>query len=184
MREVQKLIIGVIAGFVLGIILINMISRLDSPQKISNLIGDQDSWTKIQIDAFAPDFILESISGEWIQLSELRGKVVIIIFWATWCGPCRVEMPAFQSRYESFSKELVVLAINEQDTLEDIREFMEELGLSFYALIDVDGSAHRDYVVRGFPTTFLVDAEGILQIQHIGVMTENQLDDYLAEVGL
>jgi len=105
-------------------------------------------------------------------------------FWANWCGPCRLEMPVFQSRFEQFSKDLIILAINEQDTREDIHAFMADLGLTFDTLLDNDDDVHRQYLVRGIPTSYLVDAEGILRIQHVGLMTEKQLDDYLFEVGI
>jgi peroxiredoxin len=184
MREARNLVIGVLGGFLIGIVVIYFIARLRSPQKISDLIGEEGASIKVQVDAIAPDFELESLSGEWIRLSELNGKVVLINFWATWCGPCRVEMPAFQSRYEHFSEDLVILAINEHDTPDEMQTFIDESGFTFNVLYDVDGTVHREYLVRGFPTSFLVDADGKLRIQHIGMMTETQLDDYLAEVGL
>ena len=183
-RKARYLVIGVIAGFLIGMVIIYRVARLRTPQTISGLTGGPGPTTKMQIDALAPDFELESLTGEKIQLAGLSGKIVLINFWATWCGPCSLEMPAFQSRYERFSEELVILAVNEHDTLEDIRGFMDELGLTFDAMLDIGGQVHRQYLVRGFPTSYLVDAEGILQVQHIGVMTEGQLDDYLAEVGL
>lgn len=184
MNKAGNLVFGVILGFLIGMAIIYGVARLRFPQKISDLTSGPDAAAKIQIDAPAPDFVLESLSGEQIHLAELTGKVALINFWTTWCGPCRLEMPAFQSRQERFSKNLVILAVNEQDTPEDMGIFMDELGLSFDALLDVDGLVHRQYLVRGFPTSFLVDADGILKVQHIGVMTERQLDDYLAEVGL
>jgi peroxiredoxin len=184
MREARNLVIGVLAGFVIGIVVINFIVRLRSPQKISDLIGVEGASTEVQIDAIAPDFELESLSGEWIKLSELNGKVVLINFWATWCSPCRVEIPAFQSRLELFSEDLVILAINEHDTPNEMQTFIDELGFTFDVLYDIDGVVHREYLVRGFPTSYLVDADGKLRIQHVGVMTETQLDDYLSEVGL
>jgi peroxiredoxin len=93
-------------------------------------------------------------------------------------------MPAFQSRLEKYSDDLVILAVNGQDIPEDMIAFMNELGLTFNALSDIDGEVHRQYRVRGLPTSFLVDKEGLLRVQHIGVMTEVQLDEYLFNVGL
>jgi thiol-disulfide isomerase/thioredoxin len=184
MREGKNLVIGVIAGFLFGMLILNVITGLKSPHKISELVGDSDPSNPIQINTPAPDFELESLSGEKIKLSKFHGRVVLINFWTTWCGPCRIEMPVFQSMYEQHQNELVILAINEQDSSEEIRTFMNELGLTFNALLDSNGIVHKAYFVRGFPTSYIVDSKGKLLVQHIGVMTKEQLDDYLDEVGL
>ena len=108
----------------------------------------------------------------------------MINFWATWCGPCRLEMPAFQSRANRFPDDIVILAINEQDSPGVIRAYMLDLNLTLDVLLDTEGDVHRQYLVRGFPTTFLVDREGILRVQHVGVMTDEQLDVYIKDLGL
>jgi peroxiredoxin len=131
----------------------------------------------------APDFLLTNTHGEQVRLSELRGQPILINFWATWCAPCRIEMPAIQARYEAYEdRGLIVLGVDFDEPLEDVQAFGEQLGLSFDLLLDPGGEVQGLYRVRGYPTSFFVGRDGIIQVQHIGVMTEGQLDDYLAQI--
>jgi len=184
MKNANSLVGGVILGFLAGMLLLQGFSRVQFFQKVGQFSRDLVDPPPLVVDAAAPDFILANLADEPIQLENLRGKVVLINFWATWCGPCRLEMPALQSRYEKFSNDLAILAVNEQDKPEEIQAFMEELNLTFDVLLDTSGEVHQIYQVRGFPTTYLVDPSGFLRVQHVGVMSENQLDRYLEKVGL
>jgi DsbE subfamily thiol:disulfide oxidoreductase len=183
-KRVSTLIAGAIFGFVLGIVAITVLSRWQTNPSIRTLIKDPEASSKIQIDAPAPDFNLNNLDGQGIRLSDLQGKVVIINFWATWCGPCRVEMPLLQERFEKYSDQLVVLAINSQDTVENATEFVQEFDLTFDILLDSKGEVHQKYFVRGFPTTFLVDSEGVLRIQHVGILNGKQIDGFLEDLGM
>ena len=119
----------------------------------------------------APDFTLETLDGESVTLSELRGKAVLLNFWATWCPPCRAEMPAFQQAYSDYKdKDFVILAVNAtlQDNLGDIADFTEEFGLSFPIPLYVEGEANRLYQVQSLPTSFFIDKEGIISEVVIG----------------
>jgi cytochrome c biogenesis protein CcmG, thiol:disulfide interchange protein DsbE len=119
----------------------------------------------------APDFTLETLDGERVTLSDLRGKVVLLNFWATWCPPCRAEMPAFQETYIEYEDEdFVILAVNAttQDSLEDITAFIAEYGLSFPIVLDIEGEANRLYQVQSLPTSFFIDEEGIISEVVIG----------------
>ena len=137
------------------------------------------------LEARAPDFSLQTTAGETVQLVELRGQPVLVNFWATWCGPCRIEMPAIQARYEMFEDDgLVVLAVNFDESRESVLAYGQELGLSFPLLLDPGGEVQRLYRNRSYPTSFFIDPDGIIQAHHIGVMTESQLDQNLAKVGL
>jgi len=136
------------------------------------------------VDAPAPDFTLETVDGETIRLSEMQGKVVALNFWATWCGPCRLEMPDLQDRAELFPDQLVVLGVNFAETAEEVAAFREEVGIDFPLLLDPEGDVQRLYRVLGYPTTFFIDEQGTIRAQHIGLMSGGQLDDYLEEMGL
>jgi len=179
MNQITKLVSGVIIGFIIGIFFIFIISRFKSTHLISDLVETSEDSRKIQLGSSAPDFNLVSITGDEIRLSDFSGSAVIINFWATWCVPCKVEMPIFQSRFENNRGELIVLAVNSQDSLESIRSYAKELNLSFQILLDSENDVQKRYMVRGFPTTFVVDPDGILRVQHIGIITEKQLDGYL-----
>ncbi|MCU0489114.1 MAG: TlpA family protein disulfide reductase [Anaerolineales bacterium] len=119
----------------------------------------------------APDFELPSASGEIVRVTELRGKPVMLNVWASWCGPCRAEMPAMQRVYENYqSQGLEILAVNStsQDTRQDALAFVESLGLRFPILFDDEGQVARLYQVNALPTTFFIDAQGIIQDVIIG----------------
>ncbi len=132
----------------------------------------------------APDFSLQTPDGETYRLSDLRGRAVLINFWATWCGPCRVEMPLLQERYTRYSPNLIVLGVDNNEPAEMVADFQIELGLTFPLLVDPGAEVNQLYRVRGYPSSYFIDAQGVVRVVHIGVMTERQLDDYLAQVGI
>jgi peroxiredoxin len=135
--------------------------------------------------SLAPDFTLTTINGDSVSLNQYRGKTVLVNFWATWCGPCRIEMPAIQSRFEQFRDEgLVVLAVDFDESQEVVAAFRDEFDLTFELLLDPGAEVQRLYRNRSYPTSFFIDPQGVIQVQHIGVMTEGQLDNYLEQLGL
>jgi peroxiredoxin len=137
------------------------------------------------VGAPAPDFTLSDVTGNEVALSKLKGQVVLINFWATWCGPCRVEMPAIQRRSEAFKEEgFTVLAVNFDEPLTEVSAFAHSLNLTFTVLLDPGGVVNDLYHARGYPSTFIVDRSGVIKQLHIGLMTEKQLDGYLANLGL
>ena len=133
----------------------------------------------------APDLALETLDGQTVRLSELRGRVVLLNFWATWCVPCRAEMPEIQSAYETNrARGFEVLAINLQERPDEIRPFLSELGLTFPVLLDRDGAVARQYLARALPASYLVDREGIIRYGRIGTLSHEVLAEQLRNVGL
>ena len=119
----------------------------------------------------APDFTLKTLEGKTLRLSELQGKKVVLInFWATWCPPCRVEMPTLQTIYSDYKgKGLEILAVNiEPDANQEIREFTKELRLTFPVLLDPDMKVTRNYRVFGVPVSMLIDHQGIVRARDFG----------------
>ena len=137
-----------------------------------------------EIGAMAPEFSLTNTAGEEVSLSGHRGQVVLINFWATWCPPCLQEMPGIDARNQQYQDELVVLAVNNDEAEARVTAFKEELNLSFEPLLDPGGKTGMLYQVRAFPTSVFVNEHGIIQFVHIGLMTESQIDFYLAQMGL
>ena len=109
----------------------------------------------------APDFSLPNLTGKKTRLRDFRGKVVFLNFFATWCGPCREEMPAMEQLHRTYKdKGLVVLAVDIQESANDVRAFTQELKLSFPALLDRDGSVASTYAIRPVPATYLIGRDG------------------------
>ena len=135
----------------------------------------------------APDFALRSLDGQVIRLSELRGHTVLVNFWATWCGPCRAEMPDLQAVYEQHKDDLVLLAVNVEGTSAEeaqrlARDFRDELGLTFPILLDSpDGAVFHQYKLKGLPDSFFVDRDGILREVSFGPMSRGTILKKLAD---
>ena len=109
----------------------------------------------------ALDFTLKNLQGSEVSLNDLEGKVVFLNFWATWCGPCREEMPSMEKLWQKFKEEaFVILAVDLQEKEEEVNSFMNDYGLTFQALLDSKGEVGSMYAVRAIPTTFLIDPEG------------------------
>lgn len=129
-----------------------------------------------------PDFTLESLDGEKITLSELANQPIVINFWATWCDPCKEEMPLFEAVYSENSG-IVVLGINYNEPANIIRRFVEERGITFPILLDADGKLAERFQVFGFPTTYFIDRDGILRGIYVGQLNEQLILSYLEEIG-
>lgn len=109
----------------------------------------------------APDFSLPDLGGKKIRLKDFRGKVVFLNFFATWCVPCRLEMPAMERLYRTYKdRGLVVLAVDIRESAKTVRAFTQELKLSFPAVLDEDGSVAYTYSIRPVPATYLIGHDG------------------------
>ncbi len=125
-----------------------------------------------QVGKLAPDFKLQNLDGQSVSLSDFRGKPVLINFWASWCGPCRAEMPYIQQIYEEWSdKGLVILAVDIGESHATVERFMESYGLSFMVLLDTNENVALQYNIRGIPATFLIDKDGIIQVVKVGAFS-------------
>jgi peroxiredoxin len=130
------------------------------------------------------DFTLKDLSGKSWTFSELRGKVVLVNFWATWCPPCRKEMPDLETLYERFgSKGLVVLGISDEEAAK-VEPFIRERKVSFPVLLDPGRKVNDLFVVEGIPKSFVYDREGKLVAQSIDMRTQKQFLEMLGEAGL
>ncbi len=112
----------------------------------------------------APDFTLQDLNGQTYTLSELRGHPVLLNFWATWCPPCRAEMPAIGQVYQdNQSHGLIVLAVTADDSLAEARQFAQEYALPFPVLVDASADVARAYNINSLPTSFFIKPDGVIQ---------------------
>jgi peroxiredoxin len=131
-----------------------------------------------------PEFTLTDLAGKSWTFSELRGKVVLVNFWATWCPPCRKEMPDLEALYGRFAaKGFVVLGISDEET-DKVAPFIREHRVSFPVLLDPGRKVHEMFVVEGIPKSFVYDREGKLVAQSIDMRTQKQFLEMLAKAGL
>ncbi len=120
----------------------------------------------------APDFALTTADGETVRLSELRGQPLVLNFWATWCGPCRAEMPALLRLEEEHAGRARVIGVNQGESAETITAFANELNVDYPLLLDPGHAINRQYGVRGLPTTLFIDADGVIRDQIVGAASE------------
>jgi cytochrome c biogenesis protein CcmG, thiol:disulfide interchange protein DsbE len=146
-----------------------------------------DTSRPLELDREAPDFVLDTPDGEF-RLSEARGEVVIVNFWATWCGPCLFEMPTFQklhhTRAESDGLRVIAVNLTSADSREGALQYVSDLGLTFEIAFDYTGAVADHYGVHSLPATFFIDREGIVRTRSYGPVLGDRLNEALATVGL
>ena len=123
----------------------------------------------------APDFLLEKLDGGTLRLSDLQGKAVLVNFWATWCQPCRSELPHLVAAYNRYRQEgLEIVAVNLQEDEDTIAGFVEEFGMQFPVVIDRSGDVADKYHVIGIPTSFFIDRSGVVRTIYTGPFVGQQ----------
>ena len=131
-----------------------------------------------------PEFALRDLAGKEWKFSDLRGKVVVVNFWATWCPPCRKEMPDLETLYQRFqAKGFVVLAISDEEAAK-VEPFIKERGVTFPVLLDPGRKVNKEFIVEGIPHSFVYDREGKLVTQSIDMRTQKQFLEMLSKAGL
>ena len=132
----------------------------------------------------APDFELQGLDGESVSLSQLRGSPVMLNFWATWCPPCRDEMPYLQQIYEEWSDEgLMLLAIDIGESRAKVEQYMESNNLSLPVLLDTKSKVADKYGIRGIPTTFFIDGNGVIQEKIVGAFPNKEaIEKHLTKI--
>lgn len=129
----------------------------------------------------APDFTLTTLSGETLTLSDLRGTPVVLNFWATWCGPCRSEMPAFEAVSEAYAGQVVFVGVNVAETPDAVQDFVDNVvGVTYPLPLDPDHAVADSYRVRAFPSTFFIDANGVVHETIFGAINRPTLEAKLA----
>lgn len=133
----------------------------------------------------APDFALPALNGGTVRLSDYRGRVVLVNFWATWCGPCRVEMPEIEQAYRTYRDAgFVAIGVNQLEPDTEVRAFVEEYQLTWIFVLDQSGAVSQEWKVYGIPQSYLIDREGKIVQSWLGPLTYEELERALQELGL
>jgi thiol-disulfide isomerase/thioredoxin len=137
--------------------------------------------TGLQTGDLAPNFQLVLDDGRQLSLRDLEGQPVLINFWASWCGPCRMEMPDLVELQEE-NAELVVLAVNVMENQDAIQSFVEEFQMSMPVVVDTEGDLRQLYGVRNMPTSIFIDREGRISTVWAGFLTPDKLEEFAESI--
>ncbi|MEK5214825.1 peroxiredoxin family protein [Psychrobacillus sp. FSL H8-0487] len=135
----------------------------------------------------APNFTLTTLAGEEVTLADYKGKKIVLNLWATWCGPCKAEMPHMQNYYEDMAEKenVEILAVNLTSSdvgIDKVKAFQDDYALSFPILLDEDGIVGETYQAITIPTTYMIDTTGTIQNKIVGPMDEQMLADYISNL--
>lgn len=160
------------------------IESQDDRLSVKEQTGDEA--VGLEVGNIAPDFTLQTLEGETVKLSDFRGKKVMINFWATWCPPCRAEMPHMQSFYEKQKDDdFAIVAVNmtgTENSRDDVQPFIDELGITFSILMDEDLTVTDTYEVIAYPTSYFVDKDGIIHYKVFGAVNEEFIEKQIAQM--
>ncbi|MCM1162475.1 MAG: TlpA family protein disulfide reductase [Roseburia sp.] len=131
----------------------------------------------------APDFTVETVSGNDFTLSEQNGKVVLLNFWATWCGPCVEEMPAFERLYGEYGEEVAILAVNCMEDTISVAQFLADKGYTFPIAYDPEGAVNMKYPTDGIPYTLVIGKDGMVKNIYLGARgADAQYEEYKSAI--
>lgn len=152
----------------------------DSGNAAGSTSADASTTVEDTVPAVAPDFTVLDMDGNKVNLSDFFGKPIIINFWATWCGPCKSELPAFDNMYAKYGDEVQFIMLNltdgSRDTVDGVKQFVSDNGYSFPIYFDTTLEAANTYGAYSIPTTFLIDDDGIPVHSQMGAMSEESLE--------
>lgn len=150
----------------------------------NNSASTQDfSAVPVKVNFPAPELTLVDLAGNTVSLKDHLGSVVLVNLWATWCPPCKEEMPTLETFYEKYKNDgFVLLSIDQEETLDVVRPFVEEYGLTFPVWLDENYQAQRVFNTMNLPSSYVIDREGIVRLMWIGGISKRNLEKYVPDV--
>ena len=150
---------------------------------VASLYGVKNADAQPDAGHPAPDFAIHQANGETAYLSDYRGRPILINFWATWCPPCRAEMPELVRAYNEHQDEgLVVIAVDSMESQEAVAKFVKAFNMNMPVVIDVQGQVMDAYKTQSLPSSFFIDRNGVVQVRWIGILTPEALQKNLDEI--
>ena len=144
---------------------------------------DDLSAVPAKVDFAAPKLNLEDLSGKPVSLDDYLGSVVLVNLWATWCPPCREEMPSLQAFYEKYKADgFVLVAINQEEPRELVDPFVKEFGLTFSVWLDLNYQAERKFKTESLPSSFVIDRTGRVRLMWFGGISKTNLEKYVTDI--
>ncbi|PAE44122.1 redoxin domain-containing protein [Bacillus sp. 7884-1] len=175
---VKKVIAVVALIALLGVAIVQAMDKKAEPENVSQEAANMGG---LKVGAKAPDFELKTLSRDTVKLSDLKGKKVMLNFWATWCPPCKAEMPAMEEFHKEAGDEVVILAVNIDPHL-DVKAFVDENGITFPIPLDAEDKVNETYQVLSIPTTYFIDTKGNIGNKFIGAMNLDAMKQYTKDL--
>jgi peroxiredoxin len=175
---VKKVIAVVVLIALLGVAIVQAMDKKAEPENASQEAANMGG---LKVGAKAPDFELKTLAGDTVKLSDLKGKKVMLNFWATWCPPCKAEMPAMEEFHKEAGDEVVILAVNIDPHL-DVKAFVDENGITFPIPLDAEDKVNETYQVLSIPTTYFIDSKGNIGNKYIGAMNLDAMKQYTKDL--
>jgi peroxiredoxin len=176
---IKKVIAAVVLVTLLTVAIVQaMDKKTETPDTTSQKTANNEG---LAIGAKAPDFELKTLTGETVILSNLKGKKVMLNFWATWCPPCKAEMPEMEQFSKEANEDILVLAVNIDPQL-DVQGFIDENKITFPILLDAEDKVNETYQILSIPTTYFIDSKGIIQNKYTGAMDLDIMNDFTGKL--
>lgn len=163
-----------------GLILISIAAVFAIPQAQAAVRENQIGTTPVEVSFAAPDVQLTDLQGNLVALSDYRGKVILYNAWATWCPPCKAEMPVLQAYYDKYKDQgFVVIAIEDGQPLDEVAAFVRSYGLTFPIWPDLEWRATKTWGIQALPTSYVIDRQGTARLTWSGEATAKMLEQYV-----
>lgn len=165
----------------LGLLATGVMSVMLLDQKAAS--AQDFSTVPAKVNFPAPELTLQSLSGEVVSLRDYQGEVVLVNLWATWCPPCREEMPTLQAFYEKYKQDgFVLVAIDQEEPRHIVAPFVNEFGLTFPIWLDENYEAQRKFNTMNLPSSYVIDRDGIVRLMWIGGISKRNLEKFVPDI--